>query len=406
MTNKRTARGPSLAVVVASGALVLSVALGARQTFGLFIGPIAADHLVTVGFLSFAIAVQNLMWGLAQPIAGALTDRFGPAPVVAGGALLYGAGLFAVVHRPDALAVVLGFGVLVGVGQSAMTFAVVIASVSRAADSAQRATAVALAAAGGSLGQVALVPVAQIAIAHAGFRAGLTILALVIVAVAPMGLLLRRRGHVAVPVTSVPVATSSAIRTALRDPNFLFLTAGFFACGFQLAFMGVHLPTYLGMCHIGANIGAAALATIGFFNIIGSFGFGRAADRVPPQLLLTVLYAVRATATAAFLIVPISAVTTLAFAVVMGLTWLGTVPLTNAVIARLHGLPNLGALFGVCFVGHQIGSFFGALAGGLALQYTGSYTPVWITIVGVGYAAALLNVPIRYKAPLLPAPAR
>ncbi|HEY6233550.1 MAG TPA: MFS transporter, partial [Candidatus Elarobacter sp.] len=364
-------RRNSLAVVVASGALLLSVSLGIRQTFGLFIGPIAADHLVTVGFLSFAIAVQNLMWGLAQPFAGALTDRFGPAPVVAGGALLYGAGLFAVVHRPDALAVVLGFGVLVGVGQSAMTFAVVIASVSRAADAAQRATAVAVAAAGGSLGQVALVPVAQIAISHAGFRVGLTILAVVLVAVAPLGLLLRGRGRVAAA-TTVPVAAASAVRTALRDPNFLFLTAGFFACGFQLAFMGVHLPMYLGMCHIGANVGAAALATIGFFNVIGSFGFGRAADRVEPQLLLTILYAVRATATAAFLIVPISAVTTLIFAVVMGLTWLGTVPLTNAVIARLHGLPNLGALFGVCFVGHQIGSFFGAWAGGLAVQYTGS----------------------------------
>lgn len=404
MTQTFIARGPSLALVVAAGALVLSVALGIRQTFGLFIGPIAGDHLVTVGFLSFAVALQNLMWGLAQPFAGALTDRLGPAPVVAGGALLYGAGLLAVVHRPDALAVVLGFGVLVGIGQSAMTFAVVIASVSRAAGPAQRATAVAVAAAGGSLGQVALVPVAQIAIAHSGFRAGLTILALVIVAVAPLGLLLRRRAHVAAgALTTAPVATGAAIRTALRDPNFLFLTAGFFACGFQLAFMGVHLPTYLGMCHIGANIGAAALATIGFFNVIGSFGFGRAADRVQPQLLLTILYAVRATATAIFLIVPITAVTTLAFAVVMGLTWLGTVPLTNAVIARLHGLPNLGALFGVCFVGHQIGSFFGAWAGGLALQYTGSYTVVWIAIVAVGYAAALLNLPIRYGTPLVPA---
>ncbi|MFN2460307.1 MAG: MFS transporter [Candidatus Velthaea sp.] len=392
----------SLALVVASGALVLSVSLGIRQTFGLFIGPIAADHLVTVGFLSFAIALQNLMWGVAQPFAGALTDRFGPAPVVAAGAAVYGCGLLAVVHRPDASAVVLGFGLLVGIGQSAMTFAVVIAAVSRAAAATTRATAVAIAAAGGSLGQVALVPVAQIAISHAGFRAGLTILALAILAVAPLGLLLRHGATVA-PSTSIPIAAKSAIATALRDPNFLFLTAGFFACGFQLAFMGVHLPTYLGLCHIGANVGAAALATIGFFNIIGSFAFGRAADRVQPQLLLAILYTVRATATAAFLIVPISAVTTLTFAVVMGLTWLGTVPLTNAVIARLHGLPNLGALFGVCFVGHQIGSFFGALAGGLALQYIGSYTPVWIAIVVVGYAAALLNLPISYRSTLAPA---
>ena len=280
-----------------------------------------------------------------------------------------------------------------------MTFAVVISSVSRAADPARRATAVAIAAAAGSFGQVALIPVAQIAITHSGFRAGLTILALAAIAVAPAGLLLRRGGEAAA-VTSAAISTTAAVRVALRDPNFLFLTAGFFACGFQLAFMGVHLPTYLGLCHINANVGAAALATIGFFNIIGSFGFGRLADRVQPQVLLTILYAVRATATAAFLLIPISAVTTMIFAVIMGLTWLGTVPLTNAVIARLHGLPNLGALFGVCFVGHQIGSAFGALAGGLSLQYIGSYTPVWIAIVVVGYAAALLNVPIRYRSPL------
>ena len=247
-----------------------------------------------------------------------------------------------------------------------MTFAVVIASVSRAADAPRRATAVrsrpqadrsAKWRSSRSRKSRSRTPASARRFRPRGRGRSPS---------RPPACLLRR-GAVAAgaAATNAPVATASgAVRIALRDPNFLFLTAGFFACGFQLAFMGVHLPTYLGLCHIGANVGAAALATIGFFNIIGSFGFGRAADRVPPQLLLTVLYAVRATATGVSAI-PISAVTTLAFAVVMGLTWLGTVPLTNAVIARLHGLPNLGALFGVCFVGHQLGSFFGALAGGL-----------------------------------------
>ena len=389
--------------IVAVGALVLSTALGIRQTFGLFVAPLGAQHVITVGLLSFAIALQNLIWGLGQPLAGGVSDRFGPAPVVAAGAAMYAAGLLAVAYRPDALAIVIGFGVLVGLGQSAMTFAVVMSCVSRAVHATQRATAVALAAAGGSLGQVALVPVAQLAITQSGVRAALITLAIVALAVAPAGLLLGKRSAT-VPDEARPAAWP-AIGAALRDSNFLFLTAGFFACGFQLAFMGVHLPGYLVACHVGANVGAVALAAIGFFNIIGSFGFGKAADRIAPQMLLTWLYAVRATSTLVYLVIPVSALSTMMFAVIMGLTWLGTVPLTNAIIARLHGLPNLGVLFGVCFVGHQVGGFLGALSGGLSVQFTGSYTPMWIATIAVGYAAALLNVPIRYQPAVAPAPA-
>jgi predicted MFS family arabinose efflux permease len=190
---------------------------------------------------------------------------------------------------------------------------------------------------------------------------------------------------------------------ALRDRNYVFLTAGFFACGFQLAFIGVHLPTYLNMCHVAAGVGAASLATIGFFNIIGSFGFGKLMDRYEPQNLLAVLYAVRATSTLAFLAAPPTAITTLGFAVLMGLTWLGTVPLTNGVVARLFGLRNLGTLFGVTFLSHQIGSFLGAWLGGVSLQLTGSYAAVWIATVVVGYAAAAINVPIRYRPAAVPA---
>lgn len=388
----------SIAGVVAAGAFVLSIAMGIRTTFGLYIAPVAAQHLVTVAFLSSAIALQNLIWGLAQPFAGGLTDRFGPAPVVAAGSVLYALGVLAVAVHPDALAVVVGFGVLVGLGQAAMTFAVVISSVSRAASTTQRATAVALVAAGGSLGQVALVPIAQFAIDQAGVRAALIVMAIAVLGAAPFGLLLRRRLDAAPPSAHAESGTDSAVRVALRDPNFALLTAGFFACGYQLAFMGVHLPGYLVACHVGANVGAAALAVIGFFNIIGSFAFGRAADRIAPQRLLAWLYLARATATVAYVLTPMSALSTLGFAVVMGLTWLGTVPLTNAVIARLYGLPNLGALFGVCFVGHQLGGALGALSGGLSLQLTGSYEPVWISTIAVGYLAALLNIPIRVPA--------
>jgi MFS family permease len=392
-------RKSQLGWVLAAGALIISAALGIRQTFGLFMPPIGAAHAVSLPLLAFALALQNLMWGIGQPFAGGLSDRYGPAPVVAVGALLYAVGLAGVALHPGTLSVLLGFGILIGLGQSGMTFAVVISAVSRAASDAQRATAVALAAAGGSLGQVALVPIAQSVIGLGGYQRALVVLALIVLVAAPLGFVLSR-GHS----RGAAVATASnpswpAVWRALRDPNYLFVTAGFFACGFQLAFITIHLPTYLSMCHIGANVSAASLATIGFFNIVGSFGFGKLMDRFAPQYLLTVLYSIRASAALAFIVVPPTAVTALAFAVVMGLTWLGTVPLTNGVVARLFGLGNLGALFGVAFLSHQIGAFLGAWLGGVSLQLTGSYQTLWIATVVVGFTAAALNLPIRYRAP-------
>jgi MFS family permease len=398
-------RKSQLGWVLAAGALIISAALGIRQTFGLFMPPIGASHVVSLPLLAFALALQNLMWGIGQPFAGGLSDRYGPAPVVAAGALLYAVGLAGVALHPGTLSVLLGFGILIGLGQSGMTFAVVISAVSRAASDAQRATAVALAAAGGSLGQVALVPVAQSVIGLGGYQRALVVLALIVLVAAPLGFVLSRgraRGDSAAAPSS---ASWPAIWRALRDSNYLFVTAGFFACGFQLAFITIHLPTYLSMCHIGANISAASLATIGFFNIVGSFGFGKLMDRFAPQYLLAVLYSIRATAALAFIAVPPTAVTTLAFAVVMGLTWLGTVPLTNGVVARLFGLGNLGALFGVAFLSHQVGAFLGAWLGGVSLQVTGSYQTLWVATVVVGFVAAALNLPIRYRAEPEPLPA-
>ncbi len=392
-------RKSHLGWVLAAGALIISAALGIRQTFGLFMPPIGAAHAVSLPLLAFALALQNLMWGIGQPFAGGLSDRYGPAPVVAAGALLYAVGLAGVALHPGTLSVLLGFGILVGLGQSGMTFAVVISAVSRAASDAQRATAVALAAAGGSLGQVALVPLAQSVIGLGGWQRALVVLSLIVLVAAPLGFVLSRGRPRGTSVATPSNASWPAIWRAVRDPNYLFVTAGFFACGFQLAFITIHLPTYLSMCHIGANVGAASLATIGFFNIIGSFGFGKLMDRFAPQYLLAVLYAIRASAALAFIAITPTAVTTLGFAVVMGLTWLGTVPLTNGVVARLFGLGNLGALFGVAFLSHQVGAFLGAWLGGVSLQLTGSYQTLWIATVVVGFTAAALNLPIRYRTP-------
>jgi MFS family permease len=390
--------GERLTTAVAGGALVLSVALGVRQTFGLFLAPMSGAHVVSLSLLAFSLAIQNLIWGIVQPLAGSLSDRYGPTKVIAGGALLYGIGLGAVALHPGNLTVFFGLGVLVGVGLSGTTFAVVISAVSREASDKRRATATALAAAGGSLGQVALVPVAQIAISFSGYQRALIVLALLALIIVPAGVVLRSRSARTPETTTRAGSSWPAIWTALTDRNYLFLSAGFFACGFQLAFIAIHLPTYLSLCHVAPGVGAASLAAIGFFNVIGTYGFGKMMDRVPPHQLLTALYTLRSTAILAFVAVRPTAATTLAFAAVMGLAWLGTVPLTNGVISRLYGVSNLGALFGACFLSHQVGSFLGAWLGALALQQTGSYAIMWIAMIAVGYGSALVNLFIRMKA--------
>jgi predicted MFS family arabinose efflux permease len=393
-------RGNSIAFVLIAAALIMSAGLGPRAALGLFVLPITGEHVVSVSLLAFAIAIQNLAWGAAQPLAGSLADRRGPIVVTTAGALISAAGMLLVAWHTDAITIVLGLGVLVGLGQSAMTFAVVISAVSRAADPAFRATAVALAAAGGSLGQVILIPIAQFSIANFGFHWAFVILAEIVLATGPIGYFLIRhdRPTPTPAVNELTTTTWSAIWTAVRNPNYLFLTVGFFACGFQLAFIGNYLPAYLALCHVAGGVGVATLATIGFFNIIGSFGFGRLMNRFEPQHLLVALYGIRATATLAFLATPPSGVTAIAFGVVMGLTWLGTVPLTSGVVTRLFGLRNLGTLFGVCFLGHQAGAFMGAFFGGLSVAWTGSFGAMWVATIVVGYAAALLNLPIRTHA--------
>lgn len=386
-----------LRIVVAAGALVMSVALGIRQTFGLFMAPLAGAHAASLPLIALALAVQNLVWGITQPIVGGLSDRFGPGRIIAAGMALYAVGLAVVAWHPGTASIMLGFGVLVGLAQSGTTFAVVLAAISRAASDRERATATAIAAAAGSLGQVALVPIAQSAIALSGFERGLIVLALFALVALPAGFALRLSP--ARPEASTVAATSSwtAIWRAVGDRNYLLLTTGFFACGFQLAFIAIHLPTYLSICHVAPGVGAASLALIGFFNIIGTFGFGRLMERYPPQRLLALLYAIRSTAILAFISVPPTALTTLLFAVVMGLAWLGTVALTNGVISRLYGVRNLGALFGACFLTHQLGSFLGAWLGGVTLAQTGSYELMWIAMIAVGYGSVLLNLPIRVR---------
>ncbi|MFV3074633.1 MFS transporter [Niveispirillum fermenti] len=379
--------------------LIMGAALGTRQSFGLYIAPFSFDHGVPVTLIAFAIALHNLVWGLSQPLAGAAADRWGGAPVVGVGALFYAAGLALSALRPEGSMLILGLGLLVGLGVSCTSFGVVMTAVGKAVTPERRSMAMGLASAGGSAGQALLVPLAQAVDAGWGMAASLLVLAAIILVTAPLGLLLDRRrpaGPVVVKAAMAPPPTT--LRTALAEAGghagYRMLTLGFFTCGFQLAFILTHLPGYLVLCQMPAGLAATALAAIGLFNMGGSWLCGWLGGRYRQPQVLGWLYLVRGGAIAAFVFLPKSEVSVLLFAAVMGVLWLGTVPLTSGLVARLFGARHLGALFGVCFLSHQIGAFLGSWAGGLVFDLTGSYTPVWIATVVMGLAAAALHFPI------------
>jgi MFS family permease len=412
----RLARNPTLWVIVAAG-LIMSAAMGIRQTFGLFIGPFSFDRGMPVTQIAFAIALHNLVWGFAQPFAGAAADRHGAAPVVAFGAATFAAGLALAAYAWSSWTLVLGLGVLVGIGISCTSFGVVLSAVGRVATAEQRSLAMGIASAGGSLGQVLMVPLAQVEREHGGVATSLIVLAFVMLAAAPLGIVLDRRGGAGVGTdagaapaarnskpasTSATAATTSAALPSLRDAlaqaahhrGYRLLTLGFFTCGFQLAFIATHLPGYLFLCHMPLGLGATALALIGLFNMVGSWACGWLGGRFRQQYVLGWLYLIRGAAIAGFFMLPKSTLSVVLFAAVMGLTWLGTVPLTSGLVAKVFGTRHLGTLFGVCFLSHQLGSFLGAWLGGYVFDVTGSYSLVWGATAIASLVAALLHFPI------------
>jgi predicted MFS family arabinose efflux permease len=382
----------ALLPVVAGGAIV-SAAMGARQSFGLYLGPLATEYGHSLGLIAFAIAMHNLVWGVAQPFAGAAADRYGPAPVVAIGAAFFACGLCVTALASTGTALVFGMGLLVGIGVSCTTFGVVMAALGRAVPPERRSMAMGLASAGGSLGQALLVPFAQGIAQLSGTAASLFALAACLLAVAPVGLLLGGSARAAAEEEpSVPVR--EAVAQALRNRGYCLLTLGFFTCGFQLAFIATHLPAYLTLCAMPPGAGAMALALIGLFNMIGSWACGWLGGRFPQQQVLGWLYLLRGVVILAFLLAPKNELWLFAFAALMGLMWLGTVPLTGGLVAKVFGTRHLGTLFGLCFLSHQIGSFLGSWSGGIVFDLTGSYGLVWTAIAIAGFVAAALHFPI------------
>ena len=388
-------RAAAIGGVLAGGA-IMSAAMGARQTFGLFITPFSYDRGLPVTEIAFAIALHNLVWGVAQPFAGSAADRYGAAPVIAFGAVTYAAGLALAAISSSGPMLVLSMGILVGIGISCSSFGVILPAVGRAASPEKRSLVMGLVSAAGSLGQVLLVPIAQGFSSAAGMGTALLVLAAILLAVAPLGLFLeRRKDDISAQLPKEPPpSVSEALAQAFGNRGYRLLTIGFFTCGFQLAFIATHLPGYLSLCHMPIGLGATALALIGLFNMAGSWGCGWLGGRFRQQHVLGWLYLVRGAVITAFFLLPKSETSVVVFAAIMGLTWLGTVPLTSGLVAKVFGLRHLGTLFGIVFLSHQIGSFLGAWLGGYILDVTGSYSLVWAATAALGLVAAVLHFPI------------
>jgi predicted MFS family arabinose efflux permease len=371
--------------------MVLMLSIGTRQTFGLFLPPMTFDHGWTRETFGFAIALQNIVWGLGQPFAGAIADKFGAARVIVGGGAAYALGLVLMAYSTTGLAFDVSAGILVGLGLSGSGFGVIMGVVGRAAPAAKRSAALGLVGAGGSFGQFAMLPYAQTLISSFGWLSALLVLAASSLIIIPLAVALAGR-NVAAHTSSQSL--SAAIREAAAHKGYWFLTISFLVCGFQTIFVMIHLPAYLVDKGMSPTAGMTALALIGFFNIVGSYGCGLLGGRFSKKKLLMWIYLLRAVAIALFIALPLSSYTVWGFAVAMGITWLGTVPLTNGMVAQIFGVKYLSTLFSIVFLGHQIGSFLGAWYGGLMFDLTGSYTTVWIFCVVLSVIAAALCVPI------------
>lgn len=390
-------RTPPLKTVLLAGGLILTLAMGVRHGFGFWLQPISQAHGWTRETYSMAMAVQNLMWGAFGPFAGMAADRFGTARVVIVGAFLYMAGLLwmAAVDQPGWF--IAGSGILVGAALACTAFGTISGIVGRIAPESKRSWAFGISSAAGSLGQFAMMPIEQQLISVTGWQNAFYLLALLVLLVMiPMAFKLRE------PAREISTAREQSIWEATREAfayrPFLLLVAGYFVCGFQLVFVGVHMPAYLkdkGIMDPGVAV--VALALIGLFNIFGSYYAGKLGGIFPKRYLLSSIYIGRVAVIALFLLAPLSSWSVYIFAGALGLLWLSTVPLTNGVIAGIFGVKYLSMLSGFVFFSHQVGSFFGVWLGGYLYTKQGNYDTVWMITLALGVFAAIVNLPINER---------
>ena len=389
--------------VLACGAAIVTLSMGIRHGFGLWLQPITQAQGWTRETFSFALAVQNLTWGVAGIFAGMLADRFGAFRVLVGGAALYGAGLVGMALAPDPAVFALTAGILIGTAQAGTTYAVIYGVIGRQIDPAKRSWAMGMAAAAGSFGQFLMVPVEGMLIANLGWQEALIVLGVAALLIAPLSLGLREPGFRGATPPPRDQTILQALREAARYPSFQLLVLGYFVCGFQVVFIGVHMPSYLKDKGLTPEVASYSLALIGLFNVFGTYIAGALGQKMAKQKILAFIYVARAVVIAVFLIVPLSPLSVYIFSSVMGLLWLSTVPPTNALVAQIFGVAHLSMLGGIAFFSHQIGSFMGVWLGGFLYDRTGSYDIVWYIAIALGVVAAALNLPVR-GTPIVRAP--
>jgi predicted MFS family arabinose efflux permease len=385
----------STTVVVVAGCLIAVVTYGMRASLGLFTQPLSDLRGWDRETFAFAIAIQNLLWGIGQPFAGAIADRYGSGRVLAGGGLLYVAGGVLMASSTSGAALTLSGGVLLGLGLSGASFLVVIAAFSRLVPPDRRSWAIGLATAAGSLGQFLFAPLGQAFLSEYGPVTALVLLSGFVALVPLLAIALTGRGD---DVSDEPeVSTVAAIRGALSHPSYLMLTCGFFVCGFHIGFITTHLPPYLTDLGFSGSLAAWSLALIGLFNVIGAYTAGVLGGIHSKRLLLSGIYAGRAVLFALFLIVPTTPAVVLLFGAGMGLLWLSTVPPTSGLVAVMFGTRHVGMLFGFVFLSHQIGAFLGVWLGGVVYESTGAYDLMWWLSIALALAAAMVHLPISER---------
>lgn len=390
-------------LMIIAGAATVSLAMGVRQVFGLFLTPLGLDLGIDRQTFGLIIAVQNLIFGAVQPLVGAYADKHGAGKVAVLGTLIYLGGLALGASAMNAVGLMIGYGVLVGIAMSGVTFVVVLGAVGRVVAPEKRTLAFGLITAGGSLGQFLMVPLTQGLLEAFGWRAATWILAATLIALIPLALGLAGKPPAAAARDGLPF--KAAMKEALTHPSYQLLNLGFFVCGFHIAFVGTHLPSFLRDQGLSPGVGAMSLAMIGLFNILGSWLWGAWGGKYSKKGLLALLYAARSAVILIFLLMPVTPASALIFASVFGFLWLGTVPLTNGLVAQIYGVRHLSALCGIVFFAHQIGAFLGAWLGGIVFDATQSYDLIWYVSIGLGLIAAAANLPIKEAAIQRPQPA-
>lgn len=387
----------SMTQVLICGAAIVTLSMGIRHGFGLWLQPITTDRGWTRETFAFAIAVQNLAWGIAGPFAGMLADRFGAFRVLLVGALLYALGLVGMAMSTSGLAFTGSTGLLLGMAQSGTTYAVVYGVIGRNVSAEKRSWAMGITAAAGSFGQFLMVPLENWLIASFGWQEALVLLGAFALAIMPLAFGLKEpaqsgaaHGH--------HQSIGQALREAFGYRSFQLLMAGYFVCGFQVVFIGVHMPSYLKDHGLTPQVATTALALIGLFNVFGTYGAGVLGQKLAKRHILSTIYLLRSIAIVIFLLAPLTPASVYIFSAVMGVLWLSTVPPTNAVVAQIFGVQYLSMLGGFVFLSHQVGSFLGVWLGGKLYDATGSYDIVWYIAIALGVFAAIVNLPVRESA--------